>query len=186
LTELETRRAELLGLKSKPAETESRIQVLIKRTADYLLGRGDDDGGAELERRGLDDRLAIERHRAEAVDTILPALDRDIEVAQLRVKRLQEREAGFLKPALVEHAEKFVPDYIRAIEALKKAIAPLAGLNEFFGGDGVNVKLPSFGLDTLEKAGTRITETDAAMWDALAESLGATPRPKGWDDASDE
>jgi hypothetical protein len=174
LSELEQKRAELLGLKSAPAATESRIQALVRKTADYLLGKSD-DGGDELDRKGLDERLAIERHRAQAVDLLLPDIDRQIEIAKLRVKRLQQREAEFLRLALVERAEQFVPDYLKAIERLRKAVAPLAAMNVFFGGDGVNIKLPTFGLDALERAGTRIQKGDATPWHEFAESLGATP-----------
>jgi hypothetical protein len=180
LSELEARRAELLGLKEKPKQTEGKIQAAIRRTADYLLGKSD-DGGDELDREGLDRRLAIEKHRADAVDLLLPDLDRQIEIAGLRVKRLQEREASFLRPVLVEHAEQnYVAKYLAAVDALRKAIAPLAGMNVYFGGDGANEKLPTFGLDSLTKAGTRVVERDGKAWDELAESLGATPRPKGW------
>jgi hypothetical protein len=185
LTDLETTRAELLGLKAAPAATESKIQAAIRRTADYLMGKSQ-DGGDELDRKGLDDRLAIEKHRSQAADLLLPDLDRQIEVATLRVKRLQERESEFLRPVLVEHAEQqYVAKYLAAIEALRKAAAPLAGLTTYLYGHGMNERLPDFGLDSLEEASTRIVVRDAAMWDELAEGLGATPRPKGWNHDDD-
>lgn len=177
LANLEQRRAELMGLKSKPAETESKIQAAIRRTADYLMGRTD-DGGDELDRKGLDERLAIERHRAQAADTVLPELERQIEIATMRVQRLRERESEFVRPAIFEHGNQYGAEYLRCVAALRKAIAPLAGMSAYLGGNDVRFELPGFHVASLSDANLEINCGDAKPWQELSESWGAIPLPK--------
>jgi hypothetical protein len=104
LSDLETKKAELLGLVEAPAATESKISAAVRKTADWLRGRNSESSSrlAEIERGNLDTQLATERHRADAAKSIMPELEHDIEVAQLRVKRLDEREREYLEPALRE------------------------------------------------------------------------------------
>jgi hypothetical protein len=101
LTNLERKRDELLGLVEAPKETESLIAAAVRRTADFIMGRAPDQGD-DRSRKSLDDKLATERHMADAAKAVLPELERAIDTATLRVRRLDERQKEFIEPAIEE------------------------------------------------------------------------------------
>jgi hypothetical protein len=64
LHELESKKAELESIIAAPLAAETEIVNGIRRTANRLLGRGNESG--EGDAKGLADKLAVARHRAEA------------------------------------------------------------------------------------------------------------------------
>jgi hypothetical protein len=105
----------------------------------------------------------------------LPELNSQIDIATVRVRRLRERESEFVRPAIREYAEKRVPEYVRCVEALRKAIEPLAGMSVYLGRDAVALKLPTFDVASLSHADLTIKCGDAKPWTDVANSWGAMP-----------
>jgi hypothetical protein len=187
LTKLETKRAELLGMIDATAETESRIQVAVRATADFLLGRTKDDGD-QAHRKALDERLATQRHQSDAAKVALPEIERQIEVAEMRVNRLREREKDFLWPALIEVADLsgLGKQYAAKAQELAKLVELLFGLAYVAGnfwGSGLprahKVELPAFpGLPSIAKSEFNISASSANAdpWSKLAAALTADPR----------
>lgn len=136
LAALEAKRTELDAMVAAPAETAATIRGAVKRTADWLLGRDGADNSDEAGRKLLEDNLAAQRHRAESAQEALPEIGRTIEVAQMRVKRLVEREKEFLSPALAELADEagLGHRYRRAIKELRSVLDLLNGLAAEAGG----------------------------------------------------
>lgn len=142
LASLESKKAELEAIIGSRGQVETEIVNGIRRTANRFLGRGNDSG--EGEARDLAERLAVCQHRAEAAKLALPELDQQIETAQLRVKRLEERESEFLHPALIEEADKagLGKLYLAKIEELRKVVALINGLSEVVATYGSNFMMP--------------------------------------------
>jgi hypothetical protein len=105
LATLEAKRTELQGMVDGAVDTEGEIKKLIRRSADFLLGRSAEDSDAS-QRLALETKRAEQIHRSEVARVALPDLQRDIEIAEVRCKRLQERESEFLVPAIFEVVEK--------------------------------------------------------------------------------
>ena len=169
LTALEQKRAQLFGLVDAPAETETRIQELIRRTADFLRGRSSDDSD-ERQRKALDDHLAVQRHRADAAKSILPDIERDLEIAKLRVEHLERRESEFLNLAVIDIADAAGMGrlYQRKKAELRAIESVLDRLTENFAGYGARV--PWFeGADD-------VVINWRYSWREIADAITANPR----------
>lgn len=172
--------ATLDGLVEAPRETEGKIQALVRKTAAFLLGRGTDDSAVD-ERATLDSKLTAERHRAEAAQAARPEIERLVEIAELRVRRLKEREPDFVRAAVIEHAIKseLGARYQKAVDELAAVLDEINGLCAEFGGYGnglpvtTDLKLPAF--SALGAEGRKIFARDGnvSMWRKLADELRA-------------
>jgi hypothetical protein len=105
LTGLEAKRTELQGMVDGALDVESEIKKLIRRSADFLLGKSTEDSDAS-QRLALETKRAEQIHRSEAARLALPDLEQGIEIAGVRCARLRERENEFLVPAIFEVVEK--------------------------------------------------------------------------------
>jgi hypothetical protein len=191
------KRGALVGIKEAPRATESAIRTLVKRGADFLLGRAQEDEGDTAKRRALDDRLAEQRYRAESAEAALVEVDCEIDRAKLRCKRLAEREEEFLDAAVYELGCKHVGSaYRERAEALRDVVNLAAGLSEFRGYSGgrprslgasvrnvsiggyvapkVEFVLPDFGaLGSPKPIATK--DADRATWRKVADALRSDP-----------
>ncbi len=136
LSTLESKKAHFKSLIDAPATTEAVIKTEIKRTANYLMGRETANGGDTAKRRALDERLASERHAADAAREALPELEGEIDVVRLKLTALNERESEFLYPAIVEVAQEIgLADlYIKKIAELREVLELVVGLSRVAGG----------------------------------------------------
>lgn len=135
LAMLVAKRDQLQTLVDAPNETEAKIRGGVRRTVDFLLGRSADNSD-EGARAALDSELAAQRHRAEAAKSALPELEPQIEQAQMRIARLEERRKEFLNPALTELADELglARAYQRKIAELQETAALIFGLAGVVGG----------------------------------------------------
>ena len=96
LSEVQSKRAELEAMIAAPSETEAKRKASVKRTAAFLMGReqaSDEDAG-----KTLTERLMVEQHRADAAREALPEIEAALDVAQLRLAAINEREGSFCIP----------------------------------------------------------------------------------------
>ncbi len=84
LAVIEKKRAGLFELVDAPEKTLSRIRELLQGTIDYLRGRVSCDDADQ--RKKLNDELAVQNHRAEAAKSVIPDIERELEVQKLRVR----------------------------------------------------------------------------------------------------
>jgi hypothetical protein len=105
LTALEAKRAECQAIVDAPAESEGTIRATVRRVADRLLNGLPSDASDALAYREADAKRQQQQLAAEAAAMALNDLERPIEIAQMRVNRLREREREFLSPVLFEAAE---------------------------------------------------------------------------------
>jgi len=186
LSELETRKSEMEAMIAAPAATEAEIRTAVRTAAAALMGR--DGGGSSVSRKVLDDRLSLERHTAEAAQEALVELENMIEGANLRVARLNEREAEFLNPAMAEVADDIGLGelYLKKIAELREVSALIFGLGQVAGGYGsgfeipIAIEMPKPGLRSVAKATASDYRIDAIgkadVWRGLAQSLRLDPR----------
>jgi hypothetical protein len=184
-SELLTRKTELEAMIAAPAATEAAIRAAVKNTAAALMGR--DSGEPKSSRKTLDDRLSSERHTAEAAAEALSEVEAEIEIANLRVARLDEREGEFLNPAMVEVADDIgLGDlYLKKIAELREVSKLIFGLAEVAGGYGsgfegsIAVKMPRAGFHSIAKRPASDFAIEGArvdVWRGLAQSLLLDPR----------
>jgi hypothetical protein len=140
LNALESKKAELGGLISAPAEAESNLRALVRRSADRLLhGLGADESDA-AKRVELETKHAAQRHQADAARVALPQVEQQIEVARLRVDKLMEREKEFLFPCVreaSESVERLLARKEAEIAELKRLLAPLYANYRGYGGPDI-------------------------------------------------
>jgi hypothetical protein len=180
-------RARLADVVEAPVETQRRIGEMIKTGASRLLAAIggnvedalDDDA---ISRRVLDERLAAQRHRADAAREAILGLDPKIEAAQLRVAKLKEREPEFVRDALIEYADAvFAATYLAKVAELRSALLPILGLKSYLGHDTSVIALPSTSeLPTLKAAANgalsvRPSAAAAGLWKALAKAWAENP-----------
>jgi hypothetical protein len=126
LSALESRRSDFQGFVDAPARTQGRISAAVAATTKWLLG-----GSAEepaIDRAALDSELATAQHKAEAAAGAIAEVDRQIEIAQIRVARLQEAERGFLHDTVAEVAADLIQTLARKrgeVQALERLLDPL-------------------------------------------------------------
>src|SRR5258708_33101767 len=101
LSALESRKATFQGFVDAPTATRSKISDAISRTKAWLLGGGDEP---TIDRQALDAELAQASHKAAAAEAAIADIDRQIEIAAIRVARLAEAERQFLNDAVAEVA----------------------------------------------------------------------------------
>jgi hypothetical protein len=97
----------------------------VNRTTAWLLGKGDDP---QVDRQALDTELAAQVHKAEAAAGAIAEVDRQIEVATIRVGRLAESERTFLHDAVAEVASDLLSTLARKrgeLHALERLLDPL-------------------------------------------------------------
>lgn len=190
LAALETKRTELEAMIAAPAETAASIRDAVKRTADWLLGRGGDNSDAS-KRKALEDEEAAQRHRAEAAAAALPELAKPIAVARLRLKHVADREPAYLSEALSEVADEIGLGraYARKIAELRELASLIHGLCEVAAGFGsgfdkpVSVRLarpggiPSLRHTTANEF-TIAAQGDAEIWRKAAAALLNDPLVK--------
>lgn len=186
LSSLGARKREMEGLVEAPAATEAQIRGAVKRKAAALMGR--DVVGEDVNRKELDERLSSERHTAEAAQEALVELNTEIEVYELRVAHLHEREKEFLHPALVEAGDAIGLGalYLKKIAELREVAALVYGLQEVAGGfqsgfeNTMPIAFPRAGFPSLSKATRADYAIDekgrADVWRSLAQSLLLDPR----------
>jgi hypothetical protein len=119
LKNLETRRDRFQEFVNAPAKTQSKISEAIARTKAWLLGGTTEE--PVIDRAALDAELALASHKAQAAEAAIAELDKQIEVAGIRVNRLADAERGFLNDAVAEVASGM-------LETLSRKRAELAGL----------------------------------------------------------
>jgi hypothetical protein len=125
---LEAKRRELQAIVDAPADVESTLRGMLRRTADALLHGTPADESDAAKRLELDAKLATQKHRAEAAQVALSEIEPQIEVAQIRVSRLRDREMEFLSPCLFEAAEGIARTLARVraeVAALEQLLQPL-------------------------------------------------------------
>jgi hypothetical protein len=178
----EHKRNVLVGIKEAPKQTQSAIAALIKRGADYLMGRCQEAEDDVAERRALDDRLAQQQYRAESAEEALVEVDREIQIAKVRCKRLAARESDFLNPAVIEIAHAHIgSEYRKRAESFRAIVNLAAGVSEFSGyglpptGVPTDIKLPSFGALGAPKP-IWASDAEHAPWRKLADALRADPQ----------
>jgi hypothetical protein len=139
-SDLQTLKAKMQSIIDVPAATEAEIKREVKRTASFLMGREPTDGADIAKRRRLDDRLASERHAAEAAREALAEIERKTKIGELRLSRLNRRESEFVHPALIEVAEELGLGklYLKKIAELREVTEIIFGLSKVTGkGSGV-------------------------------------------------
>jgi hypothetical protein len=122
--------AKLQGVIAAPQTTESLIGSMVRATAEFLLGRGNDasDQGAELEHR-----LGLERHRAEAAKLAAASVEQQIAELHQEVMDLESKEREYVTPIMkAAYAELNIQD---AIEFHRKALRDLLELDRQYGAD---------------------------------------------------
>jgi len=119
LANLQTRREQFTEYVNAPAKTQSKISEAIARTKAWLLGGTTEE--PVIDRAALDAELALASHKAQAAEAAIAELDKQIEVAGIRVNRLADAERGFLNDAVAEVASGM-------LETLSRKRAELAGL----------------------------------------------------------
>jgi hypothetical protein len=188
LSSLEAKKIELEEIIAAPAKTEGTMAAGIRRTADFLLGRGG-NGSDEAEAGAVAAKLAVARHRAEAAKVALQELDWEIDRAKIRLNFLDKREADFLNPCLVELADHLGAIYIAQIEKMRLTAGLLFGLSDLVrtfgnGFDGATeIKFPKMtGLPSIAgaKADAFIigARGDTATWRQIVERLRRDPACK--------
>jgi len=201
LSDLETKKADFLALIEAPKATEVEIRREVVRSAAHLLGRDADNSGS-AKRKALEERLAAERHSAEAAQEATPELDRAIEKAQLRLAHINSREDEFLIPAVIAVAnesglgELYLKkvDELRVVLDLVNGLANVArrqdcwsGFSGFEGAAGpgnafaqlTTVKLPCPAMEAVKKAEAKLVLSHSGntdVWKHLMQSLLLDPR----------
>jgi chromosome segregation ATPase len=146
LNALERRRADLQSMIEAPAQTEGAIRQALRRTADVLLGKSVDDSDTE-QRLKLETRRMEQLHKAEAAKLAMPELEREIEIAKLRVHKLREREPEFLNPVIQEAArdvELRLAECRAEVAALERLLKPLS---EFRVYGAKRIEAPAFDIE---------------------------------------
>jgi hypothetical protein len=138
LAQLESVKAHLDRLIAAPTEMAETIAQSVTATAKRLVkGLAGDDEGAE--RDEMDRKLAAQRHKAQAAQEAMKDVDSRIGAKELQLKRLREREAEFLEPAIDEAfaasgARKIVERKRAELAAVEKAVKSFReGLPTYFG-----------------------------------------------------
>lgn len=129
LEALEASKVEFEALIAAPTATESEIRKLVTREADRLLGKADLQA-PRATRVQLNERLINEQHGAEAAREAMPYLEEKIQEMRLRLKRLNEREDEFLKPAMIEAAENMGLGqlYAKRLQKFREVLELVCGL----------------------------------------------------------
>lgn len=186
LSDVQTKKAELESIIATPGETEVKRKASVRKTAAFLMGReqaSDEDAG-----KTLTERLMVEQHRAEAAREALPEIEAALDVAQLRLAAINEREGEFLNPALVEIAEEagLGKLYMQKIKELRAVTDVLFGLTATVGwGYGIHsaesVIMPKVGLPSMpsnEREYTLNGRGSAELWHGIRQSLLLDPKHK--------
>jgi chromosome segregation ATPase len=94
----ETELARLQDIIAAPSQTESMASALVRKTAAFLLGRGNDvsDEGAELEQK-----LSRERHRAEAAKLAAAHVEQQIAELHQEVMDLESKDHEYIAPIMI-------------------------------------------------------------------------------------
>jgi len=182
LEELLAKRTELEAIVAAPGETERAVAGAVRRAVDTLLGRTKDavDAG---DRKALDERFAEQKHLAEAAAAALVELAEPLKIAQMRLDRLNERQAEFLKPALVELADGFGKLYLAKIAEVRDISRIMFGLAHEAAdyGSGVErpvdiIRFPNCGVaSAMPEQLTIPVDGDVELWRGAAERLLADP-----------
>jgi hypothetical protein len=166
LGELERKRAELEASIAAPAEYESTVRALLRRTADALLRGLPADASDAAKRQELEAKHAQQRLQAVAAGLALPEIEKQIEVATLRVGRLRQRESEFLAPVLFELAEgteRLLARKKAEVEALERLLKPLYA------------HYWQYGMQRFEPEQPRVECKWKGDWHSVAEALAADP-----------
>jgi len=178
LAALKVTRDRLQAAIDAPESLKAKRSGLLREQANRLLefiglGKNEATSGFDvLERRTLDAELDQAEHKSEVARIAIADIGKQIATKEVQLAYLIKREKEFVRPALRERAELYIPAYAAAIEKLREAIAPLAGLQAHLHGKGVDIDLPEFG--SLKKSDIRIHECNDAPWREFERSLGAT------------
>jgi hypothetical protein len=187
--EMVARRTKLEDMVAAPAATETRISSIVRRTADWLLGRVSDGAQAD-DRAGLDAQLATDRHLAAAAREALKELGPSIERAEERHRRLAERENEFLVRALVELCGEvgLVSAYQKKIGELREIVSLLNGLAQMRGSFGcgigapVEIEFPTLGLAAIKRVPRKEMRVDregnVSVWRRIADTMRRDPTHK--------
>ncbi len=163
LAALKVTRDRLQAAIDAPESLKAKRSGLLREQANRLLefiglGKNEATSGFDvLERRTLDAELDQAEHKSEVARIAIADIGKQIATKEVQLAYLIKREKEFVRPALRERAELYIPAYAAAIEKLREAIAPLA---------------PEFG--SLKKSDIRIHECNDAPWREFERSLGAT------------
>jgi hypothetical protein len=125
LEALQAKRDRLLAAVDAPAAVQVKRQGLLQMLARKLMG-GDDITDADLADTGsIDASLGAATARAEAAKIAVAAMDKDIEAKTLGLKRLRERQRGFVQKAMLQHvAETYGNRYRDTVENLRALTLP--------------------------------------------------------------
>lgn len=179
LADLQAQRARLQGFIDAPGETTATIKSAIRRTADWLLGKGDDNSDGKS-RRALDEKLAMETHRADAAREALPELELKLDVAARRMEALEGREGEFLKPAIAEVAEEArLPErFLQKAAELEEIASLIYGHAQALGLAPRAVNFPKLPLlERVENSDLTIPrKADAETWRVISNALLADPK----------
>jgi hypothetical protein len=172
LAGLEAKRAELEGMASSAVAVEAEIKKLIRRSADFLLGKSVEESDAS-QRLELERKRVEQAHRAEAARVALPDLEKQIDKQQLRCRRLRDRERDFLVPLVFSVVEQsgVVQRWRAARNEMIATETLLRGLlQSFVPPDGCSYPWQP------PRESTPATHVAMKQWAALAEQLRRDPR----------
>jgi hypothetical protein len=126
LANLQTRREQFIEYTNAPAKTQSKISAAVAATAKWLLLGTTEE--PVVDAAALANELAQASHKAAAAEAAIAELDKQIEVAQVRVNRLAEGEREFLNAAVAEVAADLLQTLARKrgeVAALERLCEPL-------------------------------------------------------------
>jgi hypothetical protein len=126
LANLQTRREQFIEYTNAPAKTQSKISAAVAATAKWLLLGTTEE--PVVDAAALANELAQASHKAAAAEAAISDVDRQIEVATIRVARLAEAERTFLHDAVSEVASGVLETLGRKrgeVAALERLCEPL-------------------------------------------------------------
>ena len=141
LAALQAQRGKLQTVIDAPTTVAAKRDGLLKSLAKRLL-LGEDDLDTS-EQAALDRDVSAAKRRAAVAQVAIQELDEKIEIQRLRVKRLAEREHGFVKAALLEHvSETLGPRYATAVATLRDVVQEIDAARRAGGMVGLSVTIP--------------------------------------------
>ena len=196
LAALQSKRQSMQSMVDAPATVAAKRDGLLKSLARRLLG------GEEIvdhdEQAALDSELRSSKRKAAVAQVALAELDTQIDVKQLQVRRLSERENGFARDALLEHINITLgPQYHKAVGELRRVMKQIDAARRAGDMVGLSItipenrrqrvenffQLPELGILKHAEAMISSADNDAvAPWRDMIKSWGVEQRtPRSWE-----
>jgi hypothetical protein len=137
---VEVQRRKLQATVDAPGVVNAKRNGLLKTLARKLLGGEEIDHD---EQKALDSEVASAKRKAAVAQVAIAELDEKIDIAQLRCKRLREREHGFVQNALLEHvAVELGPKYKAAVDELRRVTQQIDAVRRAGDMVGLSITIP--------------------------------------------